>query len=265
MNHIPMRPSLPLDTHKGEYGKIIIVGGSIDYYGAPILTALGAENSGADLITICLPSSYILTAQNYSLNFFLKPFKQSSLSLTDAHKILDYSEGYHVLAIGNGLGKTKPAQAAVLKILSKNTLPVVIDAEALFPEILKIKTNQMDWILTPHKKEFERIFKTPFSIQALKDKAKEYELTILVKGPIDYIASKDHFYENKTGCVQMKVGGTGDVLAGIIASYRSQGLNSFDAAKSATYYYGKSGEILAKDYNHFSASTLAKAFSHHSI
>jgi len=256
----PIIPQLPQTTHKGEFGKVLVVGGSSEYYGAPILTALGAEHSGADLITLCLPYAHIETAKQYSLNFFLREFKEECLSDSDVENIIKFSKENHVMVIGNGLGKSDKTQSAILSLLEKISLPIILDAEALFSEVLKVKTAKQNWILTPHKKEFERLCNLPFSLENLKLKSEEYECTFLVKGHIDYIAHHGKIYENQTGCVQMRVGGTGDVLAGIIASYRAQGLNNLESAHSAAYYYGKTGEKLTHKQINFSAKNLIKFY-----
>lgn len=260
-SYIPHRPHLPSNTHKGEYGKILVIGGSAQYYGAPILTGLGAECAGSDLITIYLPKEHALTAKNYSLNFFVKTFKRNSFTIADVPSIVKESQKQHVMVIGNGIGNSKATQKAILKLLKNISIPVVIDAEALFPEILTIQTEfKKDWILTPHQKEFERLFQSPFSSENFIKKANAYDFTFLVKGQIDYIASKNALYENHTGCVQMRVGGTGDVLAGIVASYRAQGLESLSAACAAAHYYGLAGEKLAQKKWCFSALELAKFY-----
>ena len=199
-------PTHHKNSYKGHAGKVLIVGGSEEYYGAPILAALGAENSGADLITLFLPSEHVQTAKNYSLNLFLKKFKNSFLSKDNVPHILKEALNHHALIIGNGIGKNKKTVEAVLKILESITIPVIIDAEALIPEILKTKN------------------------------------------------------QNETGCSEMKVGGTGDVLAGIVGSFISQGLDPYMACCSAAYYFGKCGEALVKNTRYISAYDLASAF-----
>ncbi len=252
-------PSIPDSTHKGEFGKILIVGGSQRYYGAPILTALGAESAGADLITLWLPQEHLNTAKNYSLNFFLKPF-EDKLTLNDVPKILECVQENHVFVIGNGLGKDVCMQKAILTLLEQIKIPVVLDAEALFPEVLDLNVPKENWILTPHKKEFERLTGQSFSETSLKKISEKYESTFLVKGPVDYIAQHGQIFENKTGCVQMRVGGTGDVLAGIVASWKAQGFTNLEAAKNAAYYYGLAGEKLAQNQAAFTAKELAHFF-----
>ena len=257
----PKRPYHPHSIHKGEYGRILVVGGAKKYYGAPILTALGAEAAGADLITVCLPYEHFETAKHFSLNFFLKSFSEENLTSSDTTSILHYAESNHVLVMGNGLDKNFQTHTAVLTILEHIAIPVVLDADALFPEILALKQSKKNWILTPHRGEFKRLFGVSFSEKNLLKKSEEYACTILVKGPVDYIADAGKIFKNQTGCVQMKVGGTGDVLAGIVGSYRAQGLNNLESARAAAFYYGKAGEALAKQFHNFSAFQLSQFFT----
>lgn len=260
---LPASPKLPQyqpHSHKGAVGKVLIIGGSPSYYGAPLLTALGAESGGADLIWLYLPEQYRLTAQNYSLNFFIRTFGQPYLSHDDIEGILAVSEKVDAIVLGNGLGRNEATQKAILTLLLHLHLPLILDAEALFPEILRVKPDKADWILTPHKKEFSRLFEADFTQEKIQECADSYHLTILVKGMIDYIAAPQTLIENKTGCPQMRVGGTGDVLAGIVGSYRSQGLSSLQACYSAAYHYGLAGERLAKKENSLTAYKLAKEY-----
>lgn len=250
------------NLHKGQVGKILIVGGSEKYYGAPILTALGAENSGADLITICLPAKYANTARNYSLNFFIREFQKDHLSSSDVNTIIGLLDTQDVLVIGNGLGKEKDTKNAMIDILSKAKIPVVIDAEGLIPEILDVN-RKSDWIITPHRKEFERLFGCTPDEKSVVQQAKKHNLTILVKGVIDIIADPSgQIYHNKTGCVEMRVGGTGDVLAGIIGSFVGQNIPPFDACCSAAYYWGLCGEELSKKQKYFTAHYMARKFGY---
>ena len=260
-----MQFKLPIhqkNSHKGQAGKVLIVGGSSQYYGAPILTALGAENSGADLITLFLPPEHIQAAKNYSLNLFLYPFKNPYLSEKDSTAILKAAQENHALVIGNGLGKKKETKTAVLKILSGLKIPAIIDAEALFPEILKIKKKDKNFILTPHKKEFERAFNCTATQKNVKQQALNHSIVILLKGPTDIIASSNgKIYENKKNCPQLRVGGTGDVLAGIVGSFISQKLDPYTACCSAAYYFGKSGEKSKKKSKWLSAHKIVYSFS----
>jgi NAD(P)H-hydrate epimerase len=259
-NNLKLPPRDP-NSKKGDFGKIIVVGGSSSYYGSPILTACGAEYSGADLITLYLPSMYKDTAKNYSLNFFIKDFQEDVLTKLDVRKIIDDTTHNHVLVIGNGIGKAKETKQAVLEILSNVTIPVVIDAESLFPEILKIKPINAQWIITPHKTEYERLFEVEFDEKSISKIAQHHNITILAKCGVNYIADGiGRVIANNTGCAEMRVGGTGDVLAGITGSFIAQGLKPFDAACSAAYFWGKCGTIMSQKSKWLTAYDMIKNF-----
>jgi hydroxyethylthiazole kinase-like uncharacterized protein yjeF len=257
-----IKPDLPFkdpNSHKGEKGKVIIVAGNHKYYGAPIITALAAESSGADLITMFMPQEHISTAKSYALNFFLEPFVVGNLGLKDIGLIIEAAKNNHAMVIGNGLGIDIDTQKAILYILAEINIPVVIDAEALIPEILTIK-RKSEWLLTPHKQEFYRVFNIEATPENIANMAKKHQITIVVKGKDDIIASPTKVHINSTGCPQMRVGGTGDALAGIICSYIAQGMSPLSAAISACYYYGKSGEELATLKQSFTAEDLVRFY-----
>ncbi len=256
----PILPSFDSNSHKGEKGKVLIVAGSHKYYGAPIFAALGAEHSGADLITLFLPEKHLATARNYSLNLFLDTFIQHDLGLKDIGLIVDEASRNDVLIIGSGVGTDQDTKKAIIKILEEISIPVVLDAEALFPEILNIK-RKSEWVITPHKGEFRRLFNLEPTEQNVSSMSKQHDLTILLKAPVDIIAYKGEIHLNKTGCPLMRVGGTGDVLAGIVGSYISQGLKPFDAAISGAYYWGKCGESLSTKQKSFTTLELVNTYS----
>ena len=258
------KPALPVrdpNSHKGKKGKVLIVAGSHKYYGAPIFTALAAEHSGADLITLFLPIQHLETAKNYSLNLFLDSFVQNDLGLKDIGLIIDEASRNHVLIIGNGIGTDGDTKKAIIKILEEVSVPVVLDAEALFPEILTVKRKSA-WVLTPHRGEFTRVFDLEPTENNVAAMSKKHNLTILLKSPVDIIATNGNVHLNHTGCPQMRVGGTGDALAGIVGSYISQGLAPHEASISGAYYWGKCGETLAKTQNSFTCLELIKTYSH---
>lgn len=243
---LPKRTS---GSHKGAQGRVLVVGGSKEYYGAPILGALGAEYSGADLISLSLPKQNETVAKHYSLNFFIRPFKGEDLSDADVQNIIDYSKRQHALVIGNGLGwlgqGNDDTKAALLKILEQIKIPTVVDADGIIPEILNYLDRKVPTAITPHAGEFRRLFNCEPTKENVVECAKQYQLTILLKGTTDFVASSDgELYENKTGCPEMRVGGTGDVLSGIVGSFISQGLTPFEACGSAAFCFGKCGEFL---------------------
>lgn len=253
-------PVFDKNSHKGQQGRVMIVGGSHKYYGAPILNALAAQSAGADLITLFLPEAHMQTAKNHSLNLFIECFVHPDLGLKDIAIIIQAAAKQDAVLIGSGIGDEIDTQKALKLILREVAIPMVIDAEALQPDILKLERSA-PWLITPHRAEFKRLFgeeATPESVQHL---AREHDLCIVVKGPTDIIAYKNDIYLNTTGCPQMRVGGTGDALAGIIASYISQGLPMFEAAKSACYYFGKLGEKLIESQKSLTSFEMIEEYS----
>ncbi len=254
-------PIWRLDSYKGQMGKVLVIGGSMHYYGAPILAALGAEAAGADLITLIVPPSHAEAAKSYSLNFLLNSFQNSELSVHDVRGIISLSEQSDVVVIGNGIGQSIDVQRAVLSILNALDIPVIIDAQALFPAILSVNSKYIqNWILTPHRGEFKRLFGCEITQDNLVNLVDKYGFTLCLKGMIDHIVAPNMYYENKTGVPQMRVGGTGDVLSGIIAAYHSLGIDSFNSAKSGAFLWGKCGEELFNKKYTLTAHDMIKCY-----
>lgn len=246
--------------HKGQVGKVLIIAGSQKYHGAPIFNALGAESAGADLISLYLPSAHVELAKQKCLNTFIHPFVKGDLGLKDIGLIIEEAKNYHCVLIGSGIGTEADSKKAVNMILTELTVPVVIDGDALQPEIIGLP-KKAPRIITPHAGEFQRIFSINASEENVKTMAINHDLIILQKSVVDVIASPKEVYLNNTGCNQMRVGGTGDALAGICASFIAQGAEAFDAACAAAYYFGKAGESLAETQRFFSTEMLANHFS----
>jgi len=253
-------PSRKNNSHKGENGKVLMIGGNEVFHGAPILASLGAEKSGVDLIFLMLPKKHVLPATVTSQNIIVRTFVGDHFTEEDIGSIDFCPHEPNVLLIGNGLGKKQKTKQAVLKLLSEMKIPVVLDADALIPEILDIKMIS-SWIITPHDGEFERIFGLDATAKNVQKMAKKYSLMILKKGAVDFIAGPDgNFTENKTGTPHMSVGGTGDALAGIVSGFLAQGLSPFEACESAAFLWGKCGEELAKKRFSFSAREMLERF-----
>ena len=245
-----------LQSHKGDNGRVLVVGGNELYHGAPILSGLGAEKSGADLVYLMVPVNQQNLARQFSLNLIVDTFKGKFLKGSDIQHVLGWSSKADVMVIGNGLGEKPQTLRACRKIIEKCKCGLVVDAAALtaFIQIKNFTSSQRQIVLTPHRGEFSKIFKlnleklTNKEIQELiKKKAGELGVTIVLKGPEDYIAGpRGELHVNKTGHPIMNKGGTGDILAGLIGGLMSQGMSGFEAAKKATEDWGKVGESMFK-------------------
>jgi hydroxyethylthiazole kinase-like uncharacterized protein yjeF len=248
-------------SHKGQNGRVLIVGGNAEFHGAPILAALGAEKTGVDLIFLTIAKGQELPAKVASPNFIVESMTRDFLTMADVPAILNRAEKVDALLVGNGLGQEAETKSALLQIVQVVQLPIVIDADGLIPELLEVK-GAHNWVLTPHHGEFERVFQQRGELPGEVAKlAQNSGVTIVRKGPRDIIANAEGiFHENRTGVAEMTVGGSGDALSGLICGFLSQDLSGFEAAKLATYLWGKCGERLREDQYSFTALDLLNIF-----
>jgi len=242
------------DSHKGQNGKVMVIGGNAIFHGAPILCSLGAEYSGVDLVFPFMPPCHAQVARTYSLNFILQTFAKDHLTPKDIKHILHSSEKADVVVIGPGLGDEKDTTKAVKELLSRLEKPTVVDASAL------LYTNSLPetTVLTPHRGEFKKLMgddPTPDNVQKW---AKNLNVTILCKGPEDIIADKDELIVNKTGNALLTVGGTGDVLSGLIGGLMAQGHEPIEACQIASRTLGEIADMLAENRNSLRAHDLAE-------
>lgn len=235
--NFPMRKS---NSHKGKNGRLLIIGGSKDYIGAPALAGLAALRSGCDLVTIAAPEN---TA--YAINAIspdLITYKLNGDYLKDSHidEILELVTKNDCVLIGPGLGKGDVSN--LLKLIKKKA---VVDADAI--KQLKSMKNR---IITPHIREFKQWagfeFKDSKQIQKLAGTG-----IILFKGSIDRIVTKNGIKYNISGNSGMTVGGTGDLLAGITAGLLAQTDALEYSAAAAAYILGKSADRAYKKMRYY--------------
>lgn len=240
------------DAHKFHFGHLLVIGGSKKYSGAPALVSLAAYRSGVDLVTTVAPKRAADIIAGFSPDLITVPLKGDCLKkehLEEIEKIKNYS----AVAIGNGLGRRKETIMAVLKFLKKLERPCVIDADAIHAVTQYKKVLKKDFIITPHLKEFEKLTGkdvvgtgTEKRKKIVKKVASELDTNILLKGNPDVISNGQKTAINKTGNPYMTVGGTGDVLTGICGYLLARGIEPFEAAKTAAYINGKTGDLVAK-------------------
>ena len=252
--HFPRRPA---DAHKGTMGTLVSLTGSFGFAGAAILSAKAALRSGVGLHYQVLPESiYPLfgAAVQESVCVPVKG-KEGRLCLSDTETIRPTLDRATAVLIGCGMGCTEDTAEAEKAVLTSSKCPVIIDADginALARHIHSIEGCQGEIILTPHVKEFSRL--SGLSVEEiLSDPAKhaeEYSLrhrdvTLVLKGHRTYIAKNGDVYENIAGNSGMAKGGSGDVLAGIIASLTAQGILPYHAAVMGVHIHALAGDIAA--------------------
>lgn len=242
---------------KGDKGRILIVGGSNVYSGAPALAGLGALRAGADLVTIYAPKEISHAIRTYSPEFIVQSYDSSHLK--EENITISLLTNHDVILLGPGIGRdpeTKEAVTKIQKICKEKKLLCVIDADALHlidPSLLYEKV-----ILTPHAGEFQAItnIKLPTGFQDFSERLKYVKKVTkhspaiwLVKGPWDIISSKGRTKINKTGNPKMTQGGTGDVLAGLVAGFIFRSYDPFYSATLSAFINGTAGELAKNDFS----------------
>jgi len=240
---------------KGDFGRILIIGGSKEYSGAPALAALSAMRTGADIVVVAAPSSVADVIRSFSPTLIVKKLSRENLVEEDVETLLALSEKADSIVLGPGLGLGEETRNAVFSYLSQvNKKPLVIDADAL-----KIIADKMELVsgkpvvLTPHAGEFRILFNmnVPRNLadrmELVKSRAMENKVTILLKGHEDIVSDGEKVKVNYTGNPGMTVGGTGDVLTGILATFLAWSNNPFFSASAAAYVNGAAGDLAVKD------------------
>ncbi len=250
-------PKRKTTSHKGENGTVLVVGGSIKYSGAPVLASRAALRTGADLVITCIPESIANSVRTDSPNMIVRQLEGDYLTPNHIPEILEIFKKFDVMVLGPGMSDNPESLKFVTEILEQvpKNKPIVIDADALkaLPENLAIlKKNPI--VLTPHKGEFKIVFgdvlkeKWQDQIQIVLEKTKKYNCSVILKGKYDIISDGQKYKINRTGHEGMTVGGTGDVLAGILGAICAVNSNLFRASCAAIYLTGKSGEFAAEDF-----------------
>ncbi|MFX1565169.1 MAG: NAD(P)H-hydrate dehydratase [Promethearchaeota archaeon] len=245
----------PLFTKKGDFGRLLVIGGSPQYIGAPILASMGALRSGVDLVYIAAPEQVITAATSHSPDFIPVTLSEKKLVNNDLSLIEEVLSNVQAVLVGPGLGdhhETLDATGEILSIANRLNKPVVIDADALkvVSRIMNVGTNT---IITPHAGEFKRIRGIQVAkpllqrAQQVRDLAKTLKCVVLLKGPVDIVSTPAETRLNWTGHPTMSVGGTGDVLAGLVAGFRAQGINSFLSACAGAFINGAAGSLAYQE------------------
>jgi len=240
-------------SHKGNSGSLLIIGGG-PYSGAPAFAALAALRAGADMVTLVVPESISNVVAGFSPALILaKGIQGEKLCPEHIPLIFPLIDSSDVVVIGPGLGRDAATLEAIGKILPM-CKKAVIDADALYYLSLPV-AGDVDIIITPHGGEFSRLTGNalPFSLQDRKDLvhafSREKQVVTILKGSIDVISDGKETRLNRTGNAGMTVGGTGDVLAGIVGALFASN-NAFDAACCGCFVNGAAGDLAYEEHGY---------------
>lgn len=243
-------PTPKKDSHKGDNGSVLVIGGG-PYIGAPALSGMAALKSGSDLVFIATPRGCWQPITSFSPNLIVKGLESDNFSPSDIPTIEEIMDKCDAVVIGPGLGNSKETKKAIIDTVVtviNQKKPLVIDADAIKPvgEQLGIIENSKT-IITPHAQEFKELTGIDLSkdiddkIRIVKKWANELGVTILLKGFIDILSDGKDVKLNKIHNEAMTVGGTGDVLAGIIGALLSKGIEPFNVVRIAAFLNGEAG------------------------
>jgi len=257
------------ESHKGQNGRIMVIGGSDEFTGAPVLTGMATMRTGIDTLRIAVPETIRDIVASYAEDFIVVKVAGPRITSKEFKKYKDMAVKRHdVIVIGMGLSNHPSCTKFVREFFefASSQIKFVIDAEAIraFKDDLKLLKGTNS-IITPHKRELKMLMgedlpqAMPDLIKYVQNIALELEITILLKGKVDIITNGKRTLLNYTGHPGMTVGGTGDVLAGVVATCFAFIDNPLIAAAIGSFIMGKAGELCAKKYgNSLIASDIIK-------
>ncbi|MCS7203093.1 MAG: NAD(P)H-hydrate dehydratase [Thermodesulfovibrio sp.] len=253
-------PPRPKYSHKGKYGHLLIVAGSVGKTGAALMTAKAALRSGSGLVTLAVPSiiDTVFQANVFEEMILSLPSTAQTLSKSAIPEILSFIiDKANCVAFGPGVGVNEDIEEILKSIILQSPYPLVIDADGItvlskIRDILKEAKSEI--VLTPHPGELSRLINLSVKeieknrVDITKQVAEEFKVVVVLKGVPTVISNPEGLtFINTTGNPGMATAGSGDVLTGIIGSLIGQGVKSFYAAVLGVYLHGLSGDIASKD------------------
>ncbi|MCL6611055.1 MAG: NAD(P)H-hydrate dehydratase [Peptococcaceae bacterium] len=254
---VPFRHS---SSHKGDYGRVLVIGGSRGMAGAACLTAGAAARAGAGLVTLAVPEGIYCPVASKMTEVMVTPVPQTSagtLSKEALPVIRGMLERSDVLALGPGLSTNPETVEAVRRIVDLSHIPIVLDADGLNAFVDHtdlIKKAGKPLVLTPHPGEMARLAGISAAavqndrLHAARSWSSAWGAVLVLKGHRTIVAAPDGTaYINTTGNPGMATGGSGDVLTGIIAGFMAQGVEAAGAAAAGVYLHGMAGDTAARE------------------
>ena len=246
----PVRKS---DTHKGDYGRVLLICGCTEYTGAPVLAARAAQRSGSGLIYLAVPEkihSIVASKLDFAIVIPLPCDTEGRFSTAALPRLLELLRRMDACLMGPGLGRSFELDQLVSAIISNCEVPLVLDADGLNAVSLHmdvLREAACPIVLTPHEGEFSRLTKDlcPDRVAGAMMLSSDTKCLVLRKGHETIITDGSKIYVNRTGNPGMAAGGSGDVLAGILVSILGRGIDPLDATAAAAWLHGAAGDVCA--------------------
>jgi len=258
VREIPKLACRPAEGHKGTFGRVLVVAGSVGMSGAAALVGRAALRAGAGLVRVATARSTLPVVACIEPSYTTLPLAEDAagrISAKASNAILNAAQDNDVLAIGPGLGQSTDLRSVVEALLLQQDLRLLIDGDGLnnlsrltgWPDKCKA-----DVILTPHPGEMKRLWSGLFGegmptdrLETASRLARSTGATVALKGAGTTVADGQRIYTNTTGNPGMATAGSGDVLTGVIAALMGQGLSNFDATVLGVYVHGAAGDVAA--------------------
>ena len=258
------------DSSKRDFGCLLVVGGCEIYSGAPALAGMAGLRTGSGLVVVAAPTSVASTVRAYSPNLIVRPLSNKVVNSRDMDELSKLLKSSDALVLGPGIGldhETIEAIPAIVEMAAQNRKPTLIDADAI--RALTDRRNllrEANAVITPHAGEFRAISGSDVPndwrqrASICKKFATEYSCIVLLKGHNTVVSDGHNVKVNRTGNPGMAVGGTGDVLSGIIGAFLAQGADRFFSAVAGAYVHGLAGDLVRRRKGfHMVASDLIEA------
>jgi len=254
----------PPKSHKGDFGRLLVIGGSETFSGAPALVALAALRAGVDLTYVAAPAKTAYAISSMSPNLITVKLDGEHLNLGNISALKRYIEIANAVVLGPGLGlhtETREFVKAIVEAVEGAGKPLLLDADGLKAFAEFKRPLNVPLVLTPHAGEYAVLTgeKLPENfnerVEVVQRTAAELAAVVLLKGAVDMISDGKRFKLNFTGNAGMTVGGTGDVLSGVVGAFLTQQIDPFGAAVAGAFVNGAAGDFVFEEKGYHMVST----------
>jgi hydroxyethylthiazole kinase-like uncharacterized protein yjeF len=269
--YLATKPRSPT-AHKGDFGRVLVIGGNEVYSGAPTLVSLAAMRTGVDIVYLATPAKTALAISSMSPDLITIKLEGNNLNPANMETIKPYLTMVDAVVMGPGLGlspETFKFVKACVEEVEKAKKPLLLDADALKAFAKFKRPLKVPLVLTPHVGEYTILTGEVLPenqeerILAIQKTAKKLNAVVLVKGKVDLICNSERVKLNFTGNAGMTVGGTGDVLSGIVGGLMAQNVDVFEAVVAGAFVNGAAGDFVADEIGfHMVATDIIDCIPH---